>query len=151
MLFLINGTKNFTLINCTYTTCILQLLIHRKQRSHHYKHLNGRKCRAPRWPHRPPPKRTCAPQKGRVKEKNSTAFKTEWNKKETTPATNGTAGNRVRPFLPGSPQSDARSWSELCFVRHLSSPFSLKSYTFRRWGSHRRCETLLPGEGGGGG
>lgn len=27
-----NATKNFTLINCTYTTCILQVLIFRKQR-----------------------------------------------------------------------------------------------------------------------
>lgn len=38
VVFFINGTNNFTLINCTYTTCILQLLIHRKQGSHHYKH-----------------------------------------------------------------------------------------------------------------
>lgn len=28
-----NATNNFTLINCTYTTCILQILIHMKQKT----------------------------------------------------------------------------------------------------------------------
>lgn len=37
-----NATKNFTRINCTYTTCILQGLIYMKQKSHHYKH-HGRR------------------------------------------------------------------------------------------------------------
>lgn len=121
-----NATNNFTLINCTYTTCILQLLIHMKQKSHHYKHRGWSVglLMAP-----PASTEALASPKGRTKGNNSITYKTNKNK--------------TKKQLPLSPLTPVgRTWWEL--RKHFFPSF--KSFAFRRWGSHRRRETLSPGK-----
>lgn len=76
--FLFNLTNNLTLINCTYTTCNLQLFIWSKEAI--TTSVTG-ELYSFRWPHRPPP--THLHTQPNQKEESFTLKKQKNNKKKT--------------------------------------------------------------------